>query len=75
MELALSEARAVAGDTVLSAGIRKRYRDSAKGAFQLDAEFQAPAGITILFGASGARFLASLDSRVGFASNLHQDVG
>jgi molybdate transport system ATP-binding protein len=54
MELALSEARAVAGDTVLNARIRKRYRDSAQGAFQLDAEFQAPAGITILFGASGA---------------------
>jgi molybdate transport system ATP-binding protein len=36
------------------------------GAFQLDAEFQAPAGITVLFGASGAGKTMTLDSIAGF---------
>ena len=43
---------------VTSAGlrtrIRKRFGDGEQASFQVDVEFDAPAGITILFGASGA---------------------
>ena len=45
-------------EEVTSAGlrtrIRKRFGDGEQASFQVDVEFDAPAGITILFGASGA---------------------
>jgi molybdate transport system ATP-binding protein len=65
MGLALSDTPAVFNETVLSLRIRKRFGDVAQGTFQLDVEFEAPAGITILFGASGAGKTSILDCIAG----------
>ncbi len=65
MGLALSDTQAVSSETVLSARIRKRFGDAAQGEFQLDVDFRAPAGITILFGASGAGKTTILDCIAG----------
>ena len=45
--------------------IRKRLGERAQGAFQLDVAFEAAAGITILFGASGAGKTTILDCIAG----------
>jgi molybdate transport system ATP-binding protein len=65
MELALSNQQAVTSGAVLSVRVRKRFRDAAQASFQLDAEFQASPGITILFGASGAGKSTILDCIAG----------
>jgi len=62
--LALSGRQAVAAGDGLKVCIRKRFHDAAQ-AFELDAEFQAGAGISILFGASGAGKTTILDCIAG----------
>jgi molybdate transport system ATP-binding protein len=52
---------------VISARIRKAYAQRPdSGAFSLDLEFEAAAGITVLFGPSGAGKTQTLDSIAGF---------
>ncbi len=65
MGLALSDTPVATGASMLSAAIRKRFGDAAQGDFQLDVAFEAPAGITILFGASGAGKTTILDCIAG----------
>ena len=65
MGLALSDTQVVTAAPVLSVAIRKRFGDTAQGDFQLDVEFEAPAGITMLFGASGAGKTTILDCIAG----------
>lgn len=65
MGRAVSDTQAELSETGLSARIRKRFGDAAQGEFQLDVDFQAPAGITILFGASGAGKTTILDCIAG----------
>jgi molybdate transport system ATP-binding protein len=65
MGLALSDAQAVANEAMLSMRIRKRLGVAAQNAFQLEVDFEAPAGITILFGASGAGKTTILDCIAG----------
>lgn len=50
----MSDREAVTGATGLRARIRKWFGDEGPASFQVDVEFEAPPGITILFGASGA---------------------
>ena len=50
----MSSREEVTGATALHAKIRKRFGSDGRAAFQVDVEFETPAGITILFGASGA---------------------
>jgi molybdate transport system ATP-binding protein len=52
--MALSDRDRVAGAAALRARICKRLGSGEAAAFQIEVEFEAPAGITILFGASGA---------------------
>ena len=51
----------VTGASTLNVRIRKRLGDIGQGEFQLDVDCEAPAGITILFGASGAGKTSILD--------------
>ena len=52
---------------MIQARIRKQFRAGAESAgFSLDLEFQAAAGITVLFGPSGAGKTLTLDSIAGF---------
>ncbi len=52
--VALSGREEVNGADSLRARIRKRFGNAEPPSFQVDVEFEAPAGVTILFGASGA---------------------
>jgi molybdate transport system ATP-binding protein len=53
---------------MIHARIRKRFpAGSESSAFDLDVEFQAGDGVTVLFGASGAGKTLTLDSIAGFA--------
>jgi len=53
---------------MIKARIRKRYlQASESSAFDLDVEFEAGPGVTVLFGASGAGKTLTLDSIAGFA--------
>jgi molybdate transport system ATP-binding protein len=53
---------------MIRARIRKRYpAGSESSAFDLDVDFEAGSGITVLFGASGAGKTLTLDSIAGFA--------
>src|SRR5258708_6056887 len=52
---------------MLEARIRKHYPPGPDSAgFELDIEFQASAGVTVLFGPSGAGKTLTLDSTAGF---------
>lgn len=53
-------------DTTLSACFRKRYKITERD-FVLDVDFEAPAGITILFGPSGAGKTTLLDCVAGLS--------
>jgi molybdate transport system ATP-binding protein len=64
MGLALSGTEAVAAEAVLGVRIRKRFRE-AQSSFELDVDFQAVPGITILFGPSGAGKTTILDCIAG----------
>jgi molybdate transport system ATP-binding protein len=63
--LALSDTPVVTGATALSVRIRRHFGDVAQEGFHLDVDFEAPAGITILFGASGAGKTTILDCIAG----------
>ncbi len=65
MGLALSAPQVVGNDALLSVRIGKRLGDAAQASFRLDVDFEAPAGITILFGASGAGKTTILDCIAG----------
>jgi molybdate transport system ATP-binding protein len=52
--VALSGREEVIGAEALRARIRKRFGNAGPSPFQVNVEFEAPSGITILFGASGA---------------------
>ncbi len=62
-----SEISPVAQDVVLRCDLKKQY-SSPGGTFALDVCFGAPAGITILFGASGAGKTTVLDCISGIAT-------
>ena len=54
---------------MIQARIRKRYAAGAESSgFELDVEFQAGDGVTVLFGASGAGKTLTLDSIAGFTN-------
>src|SRR5262249_44524054 len=53
------------GGSVLSGRIRRRPGEAKQGEVPLEVEFEAPAGITILFGASGAGKTTILDCIAG----------
>jgi molybdate transport system ATP-binding protein len=63
----LSKASSSSAGNVLSVQIHKRFPGDG-GNFALDAAFEAPAGITILFGASGAGKTTLLDCIAGLAT-------
>src|ERR1700726_2473712 len=53
---------------MIHARIRKRYAGGSQSSpFDLDVEFEAGDGVTVLFGASGAGKTLTLDSIAGFA--------
>jgi molybdate transport system ATP-binding protein len=64
MELALSDIQAAVNESTVSVRIRKRF-SGATQAFELDVEFQAAPGITILFAPSGAGKTTILDCVAG----------
>ena len=52
---------------MMQARIRKQFASGAESAaFSLDVDFKASAGITVLFGPSGAGKTLTLDSVAGF---------
>ena len=61
-----SDINPVAQDAVLRCDLRKQYSSPGQG-FALDVCFEAPVGITILFGASGAGKTTVLDCVAGLA--------
>jgi molybdate transport system ATP-binding protein len=63
--MALSSAPAVGGGTALGVRIRKQFGAATSRSFALNISFSAPAGITILFGASGAGKTTLLDCIAG----------
>ena len=65
MGLALSNARADVNSAALHVRVRKQLRGISGRAFALEVEFSAPAGISILFGASGAGKTTLLDCIAG----------
>ncbi len=65
MEFVLSQAPEVASVSALSVRVSKRFVDAAQPGFKLEVEFEAPAGVTVLFGASGAGKTTVLDCIAG----------
>ncbi len=61
----MSDKQEVTSVAAFHARIRKRFDNGEQSSFQLDVEFEAPAGITILFGASGAGKTTVLDCIAG----------
>ncbi len=63
--MALTGAPSVAGGAALRANIRKQFANGKQRPFEIDVDFAVPAGITILFGASGAGKTTVLDCIAG----------
>jgi molybdate transport system ATP-binding protein len=63
--LALSDTQCTTTDPALNVRVRKQIAQSEPSIFELDLNFEAPAGITILFGASGAGKTTLLDCIAG----------
>ncbi len=73
--MALSDRNEVAGAAALHTRIRKQFGSGEPASFQADVEFEAPPGITILFGASGAGKTTILHCIAGLQNPNEGSIG